>query len=181
MKKEERLVHKVKRLLKRLGCPRWLHRFGPKTYEFLDHLQALLLRAFCRLSYRRVKQLFDLLGMKCPSKSALQYTAKKLSANFWQRVLIITAGFPYIAAIDSTGLSRTNPSYYYLKRIDGKMPKVPVKMSASFDTRKKKFCAAKIRVLAAHDNKDSKLLLKISKPKSSSPCRAGWIRRSWLG
>ena len=165
MNKETKLVNKVKRLLRRLGCPRWLHHFGPKKYEFLDHLSALLIKAFCKLSYRRVKQLLDLFGIKCPSKSALQYTAKKLSANFWQRVLIITAGFPYLAAIDSTGLSRTNPSYYYLKRIDGKMPKVPVKMSASFDTRKKKFCAAKIRVLAAHDSKDAKLLLKNNKPK----------------
>src|SRR3972149_11078981 len=165
MKKEERLVHKVKLLSKRLGCPRWLHRFGPKTYEFLDHLQALLLRAFCRLSYRRVKQLFDLLGMKCPSKSALQYTSAKLNSGFWQKVLRITSGNPYLVAIDSTGLSRTNPSYHYLKRIDGGMPKIPVKLSTAFDTRKKKFCAAKIRVLPAHDIKDAKFLLCHSSPK----------------
>ena len=165
MKKEERLVHKVKRLLKRLGCPRWLHRFGPKTYEFLDHLQALLLRAFCRLSYRRVKQLFDLLGMKCPSKSALQYTSAKLNSGFWQKVLRITSGNPYLVAIDSTGLSRTNPSYHYLKRIDGGMPKVPIKLSVAFDTMKKKYCAAKIRVRPAHDIKDAKSLIKKASPK----------------
>ena len=165
MKKEERLVNKIKRLLRRLGCPRWLHRYGPKTYEFFDHLLALLLRAFCRLSYRRVKKLFNLLGMKCPSKSALQYTSAKLDSSFWQKVLKATSGNPYLVAIDSTGLSRTNPSYHYLKRIDGKMPKVPVKLSTAFDTRKKKFCAAKIRVLPAHDIKDAKFLLRNSNPK----------------
>ena len=165
MKKETRLVNKIKRLLRRLGCPRWLHHYGPKTYEFFDHLSALLLRAFCRLSYRRVKQLFDLLGMKCPSKSALQYTSAKLDANFWQKVLKATSGNPYLVAIDSTGFSRTNPSYHYLKRIDGKMPKVPVKASTAFDTKKKKFCAAKIRVLPAHDIKDAKFLLRNSNPK----------------
>jgi len=165
MEKQNKLVNKIKRLLRRLGCPRWLHHYGPKTYEFFDHLLALMLKAFCRLSYRRVKQLFDLLGMKCPSKSALQYTSAKLDCNFWHKVLKATSGNPYLIAIDSTGFSRTNPSYHYLKRIDGKMPKVPVKLSVAFDTRKKKYCAAKIRVLPAHDIKDAISLIKISKPE----------------
>ena len=126
MVKEVKLARKIKRFLKRLGCPRWLHHYGPKTYEFLEHLVALLIRSFCRLSYRRVKQLLDLLGIRCPSKSALQYTANKLSASFWQRVLKVTSGTPYLVALDSTGFSRTNPSYYFLNRIQGKNPKISV-------------------------------------------------------
>ena len=165
MVKECKLIKKVKRLLRRLGCPRWLHHFGPKTYEFYEHFCALFVRFFCRLSFERVKQLFDLLGFRCPSKSALHYTSKKLTASFWERVLKMTSGTAYLVALDSTGLSRTNPSYHYLKRIDGKMPKVPIKVSVAFDTRKKKFCAAKIRVLPAHDIKDAKYLLLRSKPK----------------
>src|SRR3989344_1828415 len=159
MSKEIKLIKKVKRLLRRLGCPRWLHHFGPKTYEFYEHLCALLIRFFCRLSYRRVQQFCDLLGVRCPSKSALQYTAEKLSADFWQKVLKVTSGNPYIVAIDSTGLSRTNPSYHYLRRIDGKMPKIPVKLSVAIDTRSKKYCAAQIRVLPAHDLRDAPQLL----------------------
>lgn len=165
MTNENRIVNKVKRLLRRLGCPRWLHHFGPKKYEFLQHLTALLIRFFCRLSYRRTKQFLDLLGMICPSKSALQYTANKISTGFWQKILEITSNSHHIIAIDSTSLSRTNPSYHYLKRIDGKIPKTPVKLSTAFDTRKKKFCAAKIRVLPAHDIKDVKYLLSKTKPK----------------
>ena len=165
MNKEIRLIKKVKRLIRRLGCPRWLHHFGPKKYEFLEHLQALLIRFFCNLSYRRIKQLFDLFEIRCPSKSALQYTAKKLNSAFWCKVLAITSGVSYLIAIDSTGFSRTNPSYHYLRRIDGKMPKVPVKLSAAFDTRKKKFCAARIRVTPAHDIKDARFLIQKSKPK----------------
>ena len=165
VKKEEKLVKKVKHLLRRLGCPRWLHHFGPKKYEFFEHLCALLMRSFCRLSYRRIKQLFDLLGKRCPSKSALQATAAKLNSGFWQRVLQITSGKNYLVAIDSTCLSRTNPSYHYLRRIDGKMPKVPIKVSIAFDTRKKKYCAAKIRVLPAHDVRDAIPLLKKINPK----------------
>ena len=167
MTRENKLVKKVKCLLKRLGCPRWLHRFGPKTYEFYEHFCALLIKAFCKLSFRRVKQLCDLLGLRCPSKSALQYTAKKLSAFFWQKILKATSGNSYLVALDSTGLSRTNPSYHYLKRIDGKIPKIPIKLSIAFDTRKKKFCAAKVRVLPAHDLRDAEYLLQQSKPKIS--------------
>ena len=166
MKKEVKLIKKVKRLLRRLKCPMYLHRYGPKTYEFYEHLQALLIKAYCKLSYRRIKYLFDLLGIRCPSKSALQYTMQKLSSAFWQKMLELTSGgMHYLIALDSTGFSRTNPSYHYLRRIDGKIPKIPVKMSCTFDTRKKKFCAAKIRVLPAHDIKDARPLISKSKPK----------------
>ncbi|MFH0752342.1 MAG: transposase [archaeon] len=165
MRIKNKLLNKVKRLLRRLGCPRWLHHFGSKTYEFKEHLQALLVQSFCRLSFRRVVKLLDLLGIRCPSKSALQYTSKKLSSAFWQQVLKVTSGDTYLAALDSTGLSRTNPSYHYLRRIDGKMPKIPIKLSAAFDTRKKKFRAANIRVLPAHDIRDAAYLIKESNPK----------------
>ena len=123
------------------------------------------MRFFCRLSYRRIVRLFDLLGIRCPTKSSLQRTAAKLDSAFWQRVLKITCGTSYLVALDSTGLSRTNPSYHYLKRIDGKIPKIPVKLSVAFDTRKKKFCAAKVRVLPAHDIRDASYLLRHSQPK----------------
>lgn len=140
MKRETKLLNKVKRLLKRLGMPRWLHHFGPKKYEFFVHVAALLIRAFCRLSYRRVKQLMDLLGIVCPSKSALQYTAKRINSLTWQRILKATAGSShYVIAIDSTGLSRSNPSYHYLKRINGAIPKIPVKTSIAVDTKRRKF------------------------------------------
>ena len=165
MNKENKLIKKVKRLIRRLGCPRWLHHYGPKTYELYQHLCALLVRYFCRLSFVRVKQLFDLIGIICPSKSALQYTSAKLKCSFWEKILRITSGNPYLIAVDSTGFSRTNPSYHYLRRIDGTIPKCPVKVSVAFDTKRKKYCAAKIRVLPAHDIRDVLHLLKKSNPK----------------
>lgn len=163
-KKEVKLINKVKRLLRQIRHPRYLHHFGPKTYEFYEHITALLIRAYCRLSYRRVFYFTDLIGIRCPSKSALQYTANKLKGSFWDKLIGITGGKPSIAAIDSTGLSRTNPSYYYLGRIDGKMPKVHVKLSAMFDVLRKKFCATKMRVIPAHDCRDAKILLRKVKP-----------------
>ena len=165
MNKKTKLVKKVKRLLRRLGCPRWLHHFGPKKYEFYEHFAALIIRFFCRLSYRRVVQLMSLIGFSCPAKSSLQRTSQKLDSSFWNRVLKATSGNCYLIAIDSTGFSRSNPSYHYLRRIDGGLPKIPVKASLAFDTRKKKVVAAQIRILPTHDIRDALKLLKHTKPK----------------
>ncbi|MBU2640112.1 MAG: transposase [Nanoarchaeota archaeon] len=160
MKKEVKLVNKIKRLLKQLKCPKYRNHFGPKTYEFYVHLIALLTRAYCRLSYRRVVYFMDLIGIRCPSKSALQYVASRISSNFWNKLLEITSGIEHqIIALDATGFSRTNPSFHYLRRIDGKMPKDYVKLSVAFDVKQRKFCAGRIRVKLAHDIKDVKYLL----------------------
>ena len=166
MKKEEKLVNKLKRLLRRLKAPRYLHRFGPKTYEFYEHLQALIIKTFCKLSYVRVEKLLDMLEIRCPSKSALHYTMQRIPSAFWNKILELTSsGMHYLVALDSTGFTRVNPSYHYLRRINGAFPKIPVKLSCTFDTRKKKFCAAKIRVLPAHDIKDAESLIKKSNPE----------------
>ena len=159
MQKETKLVKKVKRLLRRFGMPRWLHHFGPKTYAFYQHVAALLIKAYGHFSYRRTVKIFDLLGRVCPSKSALQYTAKKLTSAFWNLMLRATSGDPYLVALDSTGFSRTNPSYHYLRRIDGKLPRVYVKLNCAFDTRTKKFCTVKLRIIPRHDSKDAQQLL----------------------
>jgi len=162
-RRKERLLNKCKHLLRRIGCPRWLHHFGPKTYKFIEHFRALIIRAYCKLSFVRTKEFCDLLGIVCPSKSALHYTTKKIKSTFWEKLLKETSNKPHIVAIDSTGLSRTNPSYHYLKRIDDKMPKVPIKLSVLQDTKTKKYCAAKIRVLPAHDVRDAKILFRKTK------------------
>ena len=50
-------------------------------------------------------------------------------------------------AIDGTGFSKTNPSFHYLKRIDGANPKNYTKLSALLDLKTKKFFIA-----ATHQN-----------------------------
>jgi|SRR3989344_2269102 len=166
MKKEVKLIKKVKRLVKRLGCPRWLHHFGPKIYEFYEHLSPLLMKQFCKgMSYRRIVELFDLFGINCPSKSALQYTAKRIPSWLWNKILELTSNLRHhIIALDGTGFSRLNPSYYYLRRIDGKIPRMYSKLSAALDTKTKKFCAAKVRIIPRHDMIDAKYLVSKTKP-----------------
>jgi len=135
MKKEVKLVKKVDSLLKRIGCPRFLHHFGPKKYKFVQHAVALLLKESLKCSFRRIVRLFDLLEINVPSYSALCKSRKRIPIWIWNSLIKITVdngGFN--VAIDSTGFSTNNPSFYYIKRIDKPNPiRSYVKLSALFD------------------------------------------------
>lgn len=164
MKKEERLVNKIKRLLRRLGCPRWLHHYGPKKYELHQHIFAFVVMAVCRLSLRRVHNFLLMFGYYVPTFSALCKSRKRISPTIFQRALALTAGEIHEdVAIDSTGISRTNPSYHYVKRIDSKKPvKSWVKQSTLFDIKQRTIIAIRVRSKPRHDIKDAKYLLKRS-------------------
>lgn len=162
MKKEERLVNKIKCLLRRLGYPRWLHHFGPKKYELYQHIFAFVVMAVCRLSLRRVHKFLGMFGCKAPTYSALCKSRKRISPTLFQRALALTSGENHKeVAIDSTGISRTNPSYHYIKRINSKKPiKNYIKQSSLFDIENKTFIALRIRSKPRHDVKDVEYLLK---------------------
>ena len=180
-KKQVKLIHKVKRLLKRLNCPRYLHHLGPKKYEFFQHIVALLLKECFKLSFRRVSKLLQMLGLDVPSYSALCKMRKRIPLWMWKEFLHQTANFhSYLVAVDSTGLSRTNPSWHYIKRINSKKPiKSYIKLSSFFDTRRKKFLALRIRAKPRHDTQDVKYLLKerrnMKKLLGDSAYDAEWI------
>ena len=161
-KREERLSRKIKLLLRQLGFPRWLHHFGPKTYELWQHIFAFVVMTVCRLSLRRVHKFLSLLGFKMPSFSALCKSRKRISPTLFQRAMALTAGYPNkCVAIDSTGFSTANPSYHYVKRIGRKKPiKSFVKQSSLFDIQRRSFVALRVRAKPRHDIKDAKYLLK---------------------
>ena len=169
MERENKLVNKVKRLIKRVGLPRWLHRFGPKKYFFWQHAVALIIKQECRLGYRRVSKLLNWLGYRTPTYSALAKMAKRVHLTIWQRLLIATVSHKLnLVAIDGTGMSRPLPSPYYYKRIDKPYPvEIPLKLSIAVCTRTKKILALRLRAKSAHDLKDVKYLIKRlpSKPK----------------
>jgi len=161
-KKEVKLINKIKRLLKRLKCPRYLHSFGPKKYEFSQHIVALLLKEVFKLSFRRVANLLNMLNIIVPTYSALCKSRRRIKLGFWKQLLRLTSNFQsYMVAVDSTGLSRSNPSWHYIKRINSQKPiKSYTKLSCFFDTRKKKFLALRVRARPRHDIKDFRYLLK---------------------
>ena len=157
----EKLRIKIKRFLKKRGYGNYLHHFGPKTYEFVDHLTALLLMQICRSSLRRTELIANLFGQKCPTYSALCKSRKRIPTGLWQMLLILTAGLSSgKVAVDGTGFSKTNPSFHYLKRIDGANPRNYTKLSALLDLKTKKFLVMRIRTTPRHDIQDVKYLLK---------------------
>jgi hypothetical protein len=161
MERQARLIHKVKRLLRKTGLPRWLHHFGPKKYEFWQHALALLIKQECRLGFRRITALLRGLGLHAPCPSALCMSQRRIPLHIWQRMLQATAGTPHLAAIDGTGMSRILPSPYYYRRIDKPYPvEVPLKLSVLVDTRTKKVLSLRVRAKRAHDIKDVRYLLK---------------------
>jgi len=162
MAKEEKLVDKIKHLLSSIGCPRWLHHYGPKKYELVHRIVALIVKQECKLSYRWVSRLFHSLGLKCPCYSALWHCMNRMPLKLWQRLLVaIHNSHSYIVAVDGTGMSRPLPGSYYYKRIDKPYPiDIPLKLSIAVDTKTRKIVALRLRVKKAHDMKDAEYLLK---------------------
>lgn len=165
MKKEVKLVIKIQRLLKKLNQREYLHRFGPKKYKFYQHIFALLLMQICKMSFRRVENFLILLEIEVPTYSALCKSRKKIPISLWNFLLNQTANFEHFSvAVDSTGFSRTNPSFHYIKRINCEKPvKRYAKLSALFDIKRRKFIALRARVKPRHDIKDVGYLLKNKK------------------
>lgn len=162
MIKEVEVVKKIIDLLKRANIPRWLHHYGPKKYEFHEHMLALWLRQAFKLSYRRVARILGALGFNVPSYSALCKMNKR-AANIFQRLFEQTCAFAQVtvASIDATTLSRTNASWHYIERIDREKPVgKPLKWSCIIDTRRKKILALRLRARPRHDVMDVKYLLK---------------------
>lgn len=159
--KEAKLIKKIKGLLKRANMPRWLHHFGPKKYDFLQHVLALFIRQACKLSYRRVVSLLEGLGFAVPSYSALCKMNRR-AAHIFVRLFEQTCAFAQVvvASLDATTISRNNPSWHYIKRIDRKKPVArPLKLSMAVDTRRKKIIGLRLRAKPRHDTKDVGYLL----------------------
>jgi len=139
---------------------------GPKTYRLVEHLLALLVRELCKLSYRKVSELLNGLGINCPSYSALCKMAKRVPRALWNALFNATIGFrsTFIAAFDGTYYSRTNPSHHYLKRTKKKPPKTSVQVDALLDTRRKKWIGLRTRLKRVHEKRDIEQLIREAPP-----------------
>ena len=105
--KKTKLVKKLSDSLKQLKCSRYLHHFGPKKFKFLDHAFALLIKEMCQMSFRRLSNFLNDLGISCPTYSALCKSRKRIPLSIWQRLLKLTAGLSSgEIAIDGTGYQR---------------------------------------------------------------------------
>lgn len=161
MEKKERLINKIKRLIKRAGIPRWLHHFGPKKFFSWQLNLGLLIKEVFRLSYRRAMNFLDeFYGIKL-HWTTLQKFRKRLPLSLWQKLLSFTIEDPIeIAAIDGTSLQRSNPSAHYLKRIDrDSRTSIPVYLNAMVDVVRRKFVAIRHHAKRSGEVRDVKYLV----------------------
>ena len=181
MGKKTKLLKKLRKILRQLNQREYLHHFGPKKYKFYQHVFALLIKEVLRCSFRRCCEILKMFDVVTPTYSALCKCRKRIPLKIWNFLLKLTAGKEHFAvAVDSTGFARTNPSFYYVKRIGCKKPvKRYAKLSAFFNLPTRKFIALKIRVKPRHDVLDVNYLLKMSSPTEKlfgdSAYDAEWI------
>jgi transposase len=183
MKKERNLINKVNCLLKRIGAPTYINKYGPKKYTLAEKVYALFLRSEWQSSFRRTVYICKEIDMPCPSKSTLQYILKRIPWQFVKNMLKATVRKQTdLAAIDGSSLSRSTLSEYYTMRAGINIrERKSTKLSIMTDTRTKKILSARVRKKSAHDIRDVKYLIKYSavKPKKIVADRgydAEWFR-----
>jgi len=169
MKVKDKLLNKVNRHLRFAGVPKWIHHFGPKKILTAQLVLGLAVRETYRLTYRKVSVFLDEYYAIKVHWTTLQKAANRLPLTLWQNLLRLTStDFSMLAAIDSTGFSTTNPSFHYLHRIDGKMPRVPVKLSIMIDVDSRKVLSARVRKKPVHDTRDVTSLLRQTRTRPLS-------------
>ena len=156
--KEGRIIRKIKRLLKRAKLGPYLHRFGPKKYEFWVHFFCLLLKQACKMGYRRASKFLRELGFKVPSYSASCKCLKRLTVQQVELLLQTTNEFKktLVAATDGMYHSQNNPSFAYLKRVKRGLPRKTTQSVGVYDTRRKKWLTVKTRRKAIGEYKLAK-------------------------
>jgi len=105
----------------------------------------LLIKEVFRLSYRRAAAfLSEFYGIEL-HWTTLQKCRKRVPLSVWQLLLSLTADdFVSVAAIDGTGLQRSNPSAHYLIRIDREnRSTLPIMITTMLDVIRKKFLSVK--------------------------------------
>ncbi len=166
MKKKQDLVQKVYGLLRKASFPKFLRRFGPKKFSCWNLMLALFLKEKFRKTYRGIVEFLPFFGFKrVPHWTTLQKFAAKICVSVWRHLLAGSASIEdcEIGAIDGTGMSRTNASTYYLKRIDREEPiNQCVKLSLYVNVKKRSILSARLRAKPRHDVKDVAYLTKYS-------------------
>jgi len=157
MKKKRSLLQKINGLIRQARVPTYLHHFGPKKFTSLQHVKCWLLKEKLKCSWDDfMRDHIMYYGVdEIPDVSTLKKFVKRLP--FWLKNMLasLSAGLDSAdyGAIDSTGLSRTNASQHYVKRIDRIEP-IKQSLKLSLFTTGKRILAFRLRSEWCGDTKD---------------------------
>ena len=164
MKGKNKLINKLKQLIKRTGLPKWLHHFGPKKFKFWELALGLLVKEVFRLSYRRTMNFLSEFYNIEIHWTTFQKFRQRLPLAIWQRLLAYSIEESIeIAAIDGSSMQRDNPSAHYLKRIDrDSRTQIPIYFNAMVDVKKRKFVSVRHHAKKHGEIRDVPYLVRMS-------------------
>jgi len=162
MKKKKSLLKKINDLIRQARVPVYFHHFGPKKYTSLQHTKCWLLKEKIGCSWQDFvdDHIMYYIVKKIPHSSTLKKFVKRIPTWLKNKFVALSAGLESAdyGAMDSTGLSRTNASDHYIKRIDRDKP-VKRSLKLSTYTIKKKILSFRLRAKWCGDTKDVSYLL----------------------
>ena len=182
MKKKKSVVQKIDGIIRKARMPKYLHHFGPKKFTSRQHAKAWLLKEQHKCSWEDffedwACEYFD----EIPQYTTLIKFVQKLP--FWLKSKLIalsadieTADY---GAIDSTGLSRTSASHYFVKRIDRDTP-VKACLKLSLYTTKRTILAFRLRSKWRGDTLDVPYLLNHSSILATTNCLDKGYDAEWI-
>lgn len=186
-RKKERYLNKFNGLLRGAKVPFYLHRMGPKKFTSWKLIKLGLLKEKFGCSFRDIVEFADIVGIEEIHFTTLQKFLQRVPQELWNLLQRLSADLEEvdIAAVDSTGISRTNASKHFLWKIHRKGPdKQALKLSILADCDSHKIFCARIRsnFFGSHDIKDVMYLLRNSKVgfsafRGDKAYDAGWLRK----
>jgi hypothetical protein len=183
MSKKKTLVEKINDLIKLVRVPKYLHHFGPKTYTTIQHVKCWLLKEKLKCSWDDfVDEHAIYYGVQnIPEVSTLKKFVKRLPFWIKNKLVSYSAGLEPadFGAIDSTGLSRTNASQHYVKRIDREQPTKQA-LKLSMYSSKNRILSFRLRSKQSHDVNDVVYLTKQSLVLAKTNCLDKGYDAEWV-
>lgn len=165
MRKKETLKNKAFRLWKKARLPKFLNKYGPKKTPawqvYLCHLEYTTHAP----AWRRASNFMVDYHNQSRHWTTWQKAISKWPAWVWEALAHASLeDRPCdVAAIDGTGLSRSNASQYYLHRIDsGDKVKRHIQAVVMVDVNRRKFLSWRFRALPRGETCDVPYLIKHS-------------------
>lgn len=183
MKKKRSLLQKINGLIRKARVPLYLHHFGPKKFTSIQHCKCWLLKEKLGCSWDDfIEDHIMYYGVeKIPDASTLKKFVKRLPFWLKNQLIALSAGIEpaEYGAIDSTGLSRTNASLHYIKRIDRTEP-IKQSLKLSLYTTKRRILAFRLRSEWCGDTKDVPYLTKRSSIMPLITCMDKAYDANWV-
>jgi transposase len=182
MRKKKTLLQKINGIIQQARVPKYLHHFGPKTYTSRQHCKAWLLKEKLKCSWQDFIDDYATYFLdNIPELSTLKKFAKRIPFWLKNKLVALSAEIDSAeyGAIDSTGLSRTNASEHYTKRIDRNEPTKQA-LKLSMYVVKRKILSFRLRAKWCGDTKDIPYLLQHAPTIAETNCLDKGYDANWV-